>query len=348
MPSKSFHIALFSIAVSIILASHSYCWYEIAVAPPADWSGGVSNVLTGTIRTISNVLPSEWKENGEVVSANGNYSNTLLFSNTTNRFRAYIWLDTPLTSGTYTFPASSLKYMLSYVYAYYGNLDPNNGEGTGDKTNYQKYVDFPPAQTQVYYCSLAEAPAFPNTVQIQCQFKYAIQVPNNTPPGTYDGIIKYRIITDAPAQYDASCPIRVVVGNYFRLSVDRGSIDFGSMKPGEAKDNVPGEGIIVTAKTNTGNPWYLKISNDSPLSSGPYVIPNSNFIWYGWTDGAGTWYGTGTNPLTFAPELMYASGVSEKNNMPDGTNNHLKFKLTIPRGQPGGKYMSTVKLTLTE
>jgi hypothetical protein len=45
---------------------------------------------------------------------------------------------------------------------------------------------------------------------------------------------------------------------------------------------------------------------------------------------------------------MYASGANEGNNLPNGTNNHLKFKLSIPKGQPGGKYLSNVKLTLTE
>ena len=145
-----------------------------------------------------------------------------------------------------------------------------------------------------------------------------------------------------------TCQVQVTIDNYFRLSVDRGSIDFEKMKPGEAKDNIPVEGVIVTGKTNVGNPWYLKISNDSPLSSGPYIILNSNFIWYGWTDGSGTWYGNGTDQMSLTPMLVYSSGAGEGNNLPDGTKNHIKFKLTIPKGQPGGKYFSNIKLTMTE
>jgi len=231
---------------------------------------------------------------------------------------------------------------------YYGTGEAKNGEGQGTKSNYGQYVNFQTAPTEVYRSTSFEAPAYPAFVQAELQFKYGLSIPNNQPPGTYNGTIKYSIERIGGTTYNGECPISVVVGNYFRLSVDRGSIDFEKMKPGETKDNVPVEGVIVTSKTNVGNPWYLKISNDSPLSSGPYVIPNSSFIWYGWTDGAGTWYGTGTNQMTFVPDLMYASGINDSNNLPNGTNNHLKFKLSIPKGQPGGKYLSNIKLTLTE
>jgi hypothetical protein len=185
-------------------------------------------------------------------------------------------------------------------------------------------------------------------VQGQIQFKYAVQVPNDQPAGTYNGTINYEIDQVGGATVTGSANIQVIVGNYFRLSTDRGTADFETMKPGQTKDNVPVEGIIITSKTNTGNPWFLKISDNSPLSAGPYIIPNSNLIWYGWTDGKGTWYGNGTNAVTLVPELMYASGAAETNNLPNGTNNHLKMKLTIPPGQPGGKYLSTIQLTMTE
>jgi hypothetical protein len=233
-----------------------------------------------------------------------------------------------------------------YTYAY--NIT-NTKEAAGTKNNYATYVPFSTSDTLVYASGAGadETPVFPAYIDWEHQFKYAIQVPNNQPPGTYTGTITYKM-NDGVTTLTRTCNLSVTVGNYFRLSVDRGSIDFEKMRPGEVKDNVPVEGVIITSKSNTGNPWYLKISNDSPLSSGPYVIPNSNFIWYGWSDGAGAWYGTGNNQMTFVPELMYASGATEYNNMPDGISNHLKFKLTVPRGQPGGKYISNVKLTLTE
>jgi hypothetical protein len=347
MLAKFFYGALFVIAIAVIFVSPSYCQGELGIEPPANWaSTGPQNVLTGTFRTISGVLPGDWKENNEYADIYGTCSNKVFYNADTNRYRVQISLSGPLSSGANTIPASNMQYIITYVYAYYGVGDPNNGEGQASYNN-KSYVDFSLAPATVYTSTVQESAA---NVQGQFQFKYAVKVPDNQAVGTYNGTINYRVIRDDTSAVinSGSVSIRVVVGSLFRLSVDRGSIDFEKMKPGETKDNVPVEGVIVTGKTNTGNPWYLKISNDSPLSSGPYTIPNTNFIWYGWTDGAGTWYGTGTNQLTFVPDLVYSSAANESNNMPNGTNSHLKFKLTIPKGQPGGKYLSNVKLTLTE
>ena len=309
---------------------------RFAVAPPATWSGNKTN---GTARAMTGVLPSDFKEDEEIFTADGSYSNRVFCRGLgTTQYRVSIYLDGNLISGTNSIPASSLKYMLTYT------------NGIGTKYNYQKYVDFSTTPADVYLSGPVTIESiFPEnaSAERELQFKYAIQVPNNQAPGTYTANITYKG-EDGSGSSTRTAPISVTVGSYFRLSVDRGSVDFEKMRPGETKDNVPGEGVIVTGKTNTGKPWYLKISNDSPLSSGPYMISNTNFIWYGWTEGAGTWYGTGTNQMTFVPDLVYSSGANEGNNMPNGTNNHLKFKLSIPKGQPGGKYLSNVKLTLTE
>ena len=341
MPLKSFYITL---VFSVLLAVQALPSYSItfpvdrfAVAPPATWSGNNTN---GTVRSITGVLPSDFKEDEEVFTPDGTYSNRVFCRGlNATQYRVSIYLDGNLISGTNSIPASSLKYMLTYT----------NGMGT--KYNYHTYVGFSTAPADVYLSGpVTLESTLPETQEAEreLQFKYAIQVPNNQPPGTYTANIIYKGEDVGGGSSTRTAPISVTVGSYFRLSVDRGSVDFEKMKPGETKDNVPVEGVIVTGKTNTENPWYLKISNDSPLSSGPYTIPNTNFIWYGWTDGAGTWYGTGTNQLTFVPDLVYASSANEGNNMPNGTNNHLKFKLSIPKGQPGGKYLSNVKLTLTE
>jgi hypothetical protein len=340
MRSKPFHIWIFLLALSICSALPSYSANfsdRFAVSPPATWSGDDTN---GTARTITGVLPSDFKEDQEVTTAFGNYSNSVKCRGQNLRqYRISIHLASDLTSGSNIIPASSLKYMLTYT------------NGIGTISNYQKYINFSTAWNQVYLSGpvTIESP-FPEnaSAERELQFKYAIQVPNNQAPGTYTANIEYLGEEIGGTSATRTAQISVVVGNYFRLSVDRGTIDFEKMRPGDTKDNVPPEGIIITTSTNTGNPWYLKISNDSPLSSGPYVIPDSNFNWYGWTDGTGTWYGNGNNRVTFVPELMYASGPNEGNTMPNGTNNHLKFKLAIPKGQPGGKYLSTVTMTLTE
>ncbi len=343
MPSKPLDIALVLLLLSascFVMPSYSANFSDrFAISPPAGWAGDDTN---GTPRTITGVLPSDFKEDNEVVTGFGSYSNKVMCRGQNLRqYRVSIHLNGDLISGSNIIPASSLRYMLTYT------------NGLGTISNYQKYINFSTAWNTVYL-SLSnpitiESP-FPEDASAdrEFQFKYAIQVPNNQAPGTYTANIEYLGEEIGGTSATRTAQISVTVGNYFRLSVDRGTIDFEKMKPGDVKDNMPPEGVIVTSNTNTGNPWYLKISNDSPLSSGPYVIPDSNFSWYGWTDGAGTWYGTGNNPITFVPELMYASGANEGNNMPNGTNNHLKFKLAIPKGQPGGKYLSTVTLTLTE
>jgi hypothetical protein len=332
----------------LITCTHSYCAAELGVQPPADWSVDpfVNNSHhTGTIRTISNVLPAAFGEDNEISAYGNTYSNQVLFNANGNKYQAQISLSGPLTSGVNFIPVSSLQYMTTYVYIFYGLGDPNDGPGKGGFN--QKYINFSLAPTTVYTSTTFEAAS---NVQGQFQFKYAVLVPNNQPAGTYRGTINYQIIKDSDHSVinSGTADIQVIVGNLFSLSADRGTADFVTMKPGETKDNVPPEGIIITSKTNDGNPWFLKISDTSPLSAGPYVIPNSNMIWYGWTDGKGTWYGNGTNAFTFVPSLMYASSMTETNNLPDGTNNHLKLKLTIPPGQPGGKYISTIQLTMTE
>ncbi len=140
----------------------------------------------------------------------------------------------------------------------------------------------------------------------------------------------------------------VSVASVFELSIDQGFIDFGRMNPGETKWNMPPAGIMVQAKTNGGKPWHLKISNDSPFSSGSNVISNSNFSWYGWTSGSGKWYGTGENTVSITPALVYSSGSGEDNNLPEGTVNHMKFRLKVPANQAPGNYTTVVKFTMTE
>jgi len=338
-------VAIFVLTRCCIAATH------FSVSPPATFSGTDGN---GTPRSITGALPTDFKEDNEVITSDGSYSNKVYFEATVPADCPYtlrIKISGDLTSGSHTIPYSSLRYMYTY-----GRNITFGITAPGTKLNYAKYRDFSTSYQDVY---ISGSTAGGGTYEVppisgfpadkirdwEHQFKYAIQVPNNTYPGVYTATITYRA---DPAGTERTADISVTVGDYFRLSIDRGTIDFENMSPGTTKDNVPVEGVIVTAKTNTGRPWFLKISNDSPLSSGPYMIPNSNFIWYGWTDGSGTWYGNGTDTMNFVPSLVYSSSPTEMNNLPDGTGNHLKFKLTIPRGQPGGKYLSNVKLTLTE
>ncbi len=338
MRTRLLYGIILAFTFAIILASQTYC-ASLTIDPP-----GTST--TGSLISITGAIPldptNNWKEAPRTYKNGGSYCNQLNFTPGGSVYSVSISLAAPLlcSSNGKTIPVSNMRYMLSYVNIYDSGASSSAAGAGTYASGFQKYQPFSLAPTVVYTSTVAESAA---TKIGQSQFLFAILVPDNQAPGTYTGTIYYQV-----GLISGSTPISVQIGSVFTLSADRGTADFTTMKPGETKDNVPPEGIIITSKTNDGNPWFLKISDTSPLSAGPYVIPNSNLIWYGWSDGKGTWYGNGTNAFTFVPSLMYASSMTETNNLPDGTNNHLKLKLTIPPGQPGGKYISTIQLTMTE
>jgi hypothetical protein len=358
---KRFITALLFIFILSAASVPAYCYWGglgMRVSPPAGESD-TGSMLVGTTRSISHAKPSSWAEckmQHSTYPPFGYYSNQVYYDAADYRYRFYIWISSPLSNGTNTIPTSSIKYMLTSVYNFYETGDWKNGTGPGLKQNYQTYVPFSDTPDEIYYASdaifpgaiTAEVPTYPSKVVSNFQFLYAIETPDNLPPGTYSGTISYQVVRDGEGIDTATCPFNITVDSVFKMSVDRGTIDFEKMKPGDTKDNMPVEGVIATCTSSNGNPWYLKVSNDAPLSNGPFMIPNSNFIWYGYTEGSGTWYGTGTDPLSLVPMLMYASGPLEGLNIPAGTKNHLKFKLSIPKGQAGGKYISNVRLTMTE
>jgi len=151
------------------------------------------------------------------------------------------------------------------------------------------------------------------------------------------------------AQVDTAIAIaKVQVATVFEISIDRTDIDFGDMRPGEAKYDIPATGIKINSKTNTGNKWYLLVNDLTELRSGDRFIDNKYFSWYGWTEGQGKWFGTGENQVSLVPFTVYESTVDEGINLPDGTNNFIKFKLDLPKDQPAGRYETTVRFTLTE
>jgi len=318
---------------------------NMGVAPPSASADGQN----GNPLSITGVLPGDFKEDNENTWYGSTLSNLAMVTSNQYGYRFYISIDSDLLNSSTgkTIPASSLQYMCTYSYNVTSAI-----QATGTKTHYQTYVPFSLVKSLVYTSgpTADETPSFPTYIDWQHQFKYAITVPANTSPGTYTATIRYRMeeTGGGSLSLEKTANISVTVGTKFSLTVDRGNIDFDKMAPGDTKDNTPAEGIVISSFTNSGNPWYLKISNDNPLSSGPYIIPNTDFIWYGWSDGSGRWYGNGTDPFSLTPMLMYSSGAGEGNTMPNGVNNHLKFKLTIPKGQPGGKYLTTVRLTLTE
>jgi hypothetical protein len=349
---RSILLALFLIIVPVFFlqAECASLAQRVAIVPPATWSGDLSNSGNGNALTITGVYPGDFKENQAVSTVWGTYSNKLQVRGQNNgHYTVSIRLDNDLISGVDRIPAANIRCIFTYAGgAYTGGTA---ADAIGTKYHFASYFPLSMSWTDIYYSGnpIIESPsADVATAEREFQFKYAVQVPDNTPPGVYTANIEIRALDDSAFGATRTAQISVTVGQFFRLSVDRGIIDFEKLRPGDTKDNTPVEGIVLTSKSNIGNPWFLKISNDNPLSSGPYIIPNNNLIWYGWTDGAGAWYGRGTDSMSPMPMLMYASAATEGNNLPKGTNNHLKFKITIPNGQQSGRYTTTVKLTMTE
>jgi len=142
--------------------------------------------------------------------------------------------------------------------------------------------------------------------------------------------------------------IKVEVASIFNMSIDQGFIDFERMKPGDVKWNLPYTALTANCQTNRDNPWFLKISSEGDLQSGMNTISNQNLWWYGWTEGAGTWYGQKENTLSTTPAIVYAASAGEYSNYPTGTRNAFKFKLKIPNDARPGIYKTTIKFTMTE
>jgi len=151
--------------------------------------------------------------------------------------------------------------------------------------------------------------------------------------------------------------VHVRVNSKFELTVDRTFIDFETMEPGEIKQGVPDSGIRISAKSNSGSPWFLTINNVRELSNGADIIPNENFFWYGWKGkgSTGTFYGEKSQVFTVTPTLMYSPSSQEFNNLRlvgdnkiEGTDVFVKFGLKVPFKQNSGEYHTLVRFTMTE
>lgn len=135
----------------------------------------------------------------------------------------------------------------------------------------------------------------------------------------------------------------VGVNAVFDLQVMPASIDFSSVNPGvttEAKD------LTVWCSTNNNRAWCIMLSDSSELTAGSFTIPNSNFHWWGWPSGTGTWY-EGTASMNTTPSTIYECGLDEYIT-PAPVELHLTFNVEVPQNQPAGTYTTTLMITMTE
>ena len=120
----------------------------LSVAPPSTFSGNGEN---GTIRTITGVLPSDFKENEQENIGFGPFSNRIFCKeNNVDRYHIYIWLSGDLLNASTgkTLPSSSLQYIVTYI----------NGSGETNSYNYKIYVPFTTSQNTdwAYYSKMGE------------------------------------------------------------------------------------------------------------------------------------------------------------------------------------------------
>lgn len=151
-------------------------------------------------------------------------------------------------------------------------------------------------------------------------------------------------------------PASVVVGEVFRLSLDKENIDFGSIS-GEFKvigrDEPGGFYNQVSCQGNNGKPWVLKIQATQPPTfagdNSGKTIPIENFKWK--VIGKS---GTGQvirenefNSFSLTPQVVYRSAG------PDDTGNpvtlEFQYGLSVPAlVPPAGRYQTSIIFTLTQ
>jgi spore coat protein U-like protein len=161
--------------------------------------------------------------------------------------------------------------------------------------------------------------------------------------------------------------VKVTVSVIFSLSLPD-SVDIGSMNPGDWKEATTAAGYAnaVICTSNTGNPWYLKISAAGPLADGPNIISLDNFSWLSTYAGnknspyqslnEGLHHNPAAGYVTFtqSPELVYTSGLgaslNDNNNLPLGTEIQFKYALSVPSDPAPlpGIYTTTIDYTMTE
>jgi hypothetical protein len=143
-----------------------------------------------------------------------------------------------------------------------------------------------------------------------------------------------------------SLTVVVTVQGSFNLIVNSDSFDFARLAPKQTGEMTRSEGIAVTGVSSSGNPWYLKVSAEKPLTSGSNTIPNDNFTWYGTSEGTGAWHGTAEKSLADTG-AAYVSSADEANQA-SVVANRFKFRLHVPEDTKPGDYRTTVLFTMTE
>jgi hypothetical protein len=155
------------------------------------------------------------------------------------------------------------------------------------------------------------------------------------------------------------------------FTLDRSSLDFGTMNNGDFKE-LPASGNYNTAliTSNVASPWQLSIGVTQALTSLAFptiTIPNDSFRWIStyaghWDNGSSTQWDM-SGGLNHPPVLGYVNfstidepvytsgrvaGKNDNNNNPTGTQVQFKYAISMPGTQTAGVYTTTIRYTVTQ
>jgi len=144
------------------------------------------------------------------------------------------------------------------------------------------------------------------------------------------------------------------LGEAQALSIDfvnHSALDFGKMRMGDVKREVPFDGVDILCRASAGTPgWTLTVRMDHPMThvnDFSAIIPRENLRWYGirTTDANNTSLNTTLTSLQ-RETTVYTGAAGEEE-----TTITLKFELRLPQELKQGVYdtsLSDIIFTLTE
>ena len=140
----------------------------------------------------------------------------------------------------------------------------------------------------------------------------------------------------------------VVVGATFKLTVDNSAMDFGFINPGQSYELYPNRYYNeVTCLSNTGKPWYLKMSLVTGLHGAKgSVIPKKNLTWSVYSVEGGGAKPEGWSPFEDTPVLIYSATSEDSRGEP--VKVRLKYKLDVPGDVTADSYATTIIYSMTE
>lgn len=150
-------------------------------------------------------------------------------------------------------------------------------------------------------------------------------------------------------------PVSVVVGEVFRVSVDKETIEFGSIS-GEFKviGEEEREGFYnqVSCQGNNGQPWVLKVQcTGAPRFLGDdsgRTIPIENLKWkIVGKNGAGEVIKENKfNSFKLRPEVVYISSGADNTGNP--VTLQFQYSFSVPGLAPAGRYHTGIVFTMTQ